>query len=670
MAQNVFQFLVEPSLQELFRDKDTGLPMANGELTFFKDNDRTPTGMKPVYKLTGTPADPVYVALPNPLPLTGVGSTSDGFGTDTKVYYNPFDENGDPELYYIEVRNEQGVLQFTREGWPQQIPIESNIDFSFIENFMQDGQFLHHLDVPDSGLIVDEITNISYGGWVYIVSSGFSSVNNVTFSRFTDFVDSPAVSPRYALNVQVTSPNPAETKKDITWVNNNVNFLAGETATMQFEAVSNNGIASTVDIFYEKLYGTGGSASEEEFVATIEIQPTVWGKYPVIINIKDNLEKIIGPNDDDEIRFIIRLTTDASLNLSFVNMMLVEGEFSTLNYPQTSDYDASLKALASSIDGPAFDNSDAGKVLTLGGRTDTEVGQSGTPLAALVWANAVPTGFISETYLDPSTIVPGYLYCDGDSYDLVGPTETDSNITVNNSLFSAIGTAAGYGSQTYLSTKTIASQYTLTCTVFGVATAPDVGATGFTAAITTPGAPAVFQIVQVDTVAANVIPVSSVLEVFSPSGRSTKYWFEIDGIGTAPTPVGTELIKQISLASTDTADQVADILVANTITQVRVPDKRSSFSRGLDDGKGLDPDAASRTDPTFGNVVGSVVGSLESFALEEHTHNVTPLSPTGASAATEFVGVGGTTPTSGVIGATISTETRPLNDNVTYFIKT
>ena len=36
MAQNVFQFFVEPSLQELFRDKDTGLPLSNGEIFFWK----------------------------------------------------------------------------------------------------------------------------------------------------------------------------------------------------------------------------------------------------------------------------------------------------------------------------------------------------------------------------------------------------------------------------------------------------------------------------------------------------------------------------------------------------------------------------------------------------------------------------------------------------------
>jgi hypothetical protein len=49
MAQNIYQFLLEPGLQELYRDKDTGLPLSNGQIIFFKDKARTE--LKPVYEL-------------------------------------------------------------------------------------------------------------------------------------------------------------------------------------------------------------------------------------------------------------------------------------------------------------------------------------------------------------------------------------------------------------------------------------------------------------------------------------------------------------------------------------------------------------------------------------------------------------------------------------------
>jgi hypothetical protein len=201
MAQNVFQFFVEPSLQELFRDKDTGLPLSNGEIYFWKDKARTEP--KPVYEITGAPDDPVYVPLPNPLPLTGIGSTSDGFGNDIKVYYNPFDEAGDEELYFIEVFNESGVLQFTRESWPEQINTESDSTLTFVQNFYQNSQFLNHLDVPDNGLISLNTTNLAYGGWVFKLPSGFTSQNTVLFERFPDYVENPTVSPRYAVRVSI-----------------------------------------------------------------------------------------------------------------------------------------------------------------------------------------------------------------------------------------------------------------------------------------------------------------------------------------------------------------------------------------------------------------------------------------------------------------------------------
>jgi hypothetical protein len=674
MAQNVFQFLNEPGTQELYRDKLTGLPLANGSLTFFKDNDRTnPGGLKPVYKLTGTPADPVYVALPNPLPLTGIGTTSDGFGIDTKIYYNPFDDEGNPELYYIEVKDEDDVLQFTREGWPQQIPDDPESVTSLLENIFQDGQFLHHFDLPNSGLIPSgqNQTNLAYGGWVFLLSSGFTSVNIVTFDRFSDYVISPEESPRYALNIQTTSPNAAETQKDITWVNNNVNFLAGKTLTLQFEAISNIGVAVNVEVFYEKVYGSGGSANDLQNVGTITVNPTSYQKYPLEINISDNLGKTIGPNDDDEIRFILRLPSNVALDISFTNMMLVEGSQAVLTYPPTSDYDASLKALASSIDGPAFDNSDVGKVLTLGGRTDTAIGQTGTPLAALVWANAVPVGAVMM-YTTPNFFPTGWLYCDGSSYDLVGPQETQQNITSYNELYQVIGDNYGLGEDTFTAPGGVTvDQFNATCTRFGAATAPDAHASGFGLVITTPGGPAVEQVVEVTAVAGASITAGTYFELFAPSGRSSIYWFQVDGAGIDPSATfPTSLVRMVSISSADTSSQVATAVFNVLRTQLQVPDMRGMFGRGMDDGRGLDPDAAARLDPTFTFTVGDIPGSVQEFAVEQHTHTQGV-----APGAVNVPADGGTYAgpnygnTGNLVSGNTSTETRPINMYFTFIIK-
>jgi len=679
MAQNIFQFLLEPSLQEMFRDKDTGLPLNNGNITFYKDNDRTSTGLKPVYKLAGTPSDPVFEALPNPLPLTGIGTTSDGFGTDTKVYYNPYDDEGNPELYYIEVRSQTGVLQFTREGWPGPILVDPDEEVEVLDNYFQDGQFLHHIDVENEGLITQPITNIAYGGWVFRVPTVFTSTNNVTFTRFTDYVTNPQQSPRYALNVVTTSPSTAENEKDIMWVNNNVNFLAGKDVTMQFEAVSNTGLSLNVEIYVEKFYGTGGTATETFFVGFVNIEETEYQKYPVNISITENLQKLIGDNDDDEIRFIVRLPSDQNLDVSFTNFMLVEGTSSSLEYPNTSDYDAALKSLASSIDNPAYDQTDVGKFLALGSRTDTD-----TPLSALVWQDPVPTGAVIM-YSSSTNFPVGWLYCDGSSYDLVGPQESLQNLVSYNNLYDVVGDNYGLGQDTFTAPGGVTvDQFNATCTRFGAAGAPNAYTSGFTLVVTTPGSPTDEQVVQVTAPAGNLVPAGSYIELFAPSGRSSVYWFEVDNVGTEPTGFSPSLIKKVVISAADTSAQVATALFNALRTQVQVPDMRGLFPRGLDGGRGIDPDAASRQNANSldGNsapfTVGDVVGSIQEDAFQDHEHSPIPpavnfLVTTAAGAAPSGsgnIGAEATTgPASTNLDARFSTETRPTNMYFTFIIK-
>jgi hypothetical protein len=635
----------------------------NGNITFYKDNDRTPTGLKPVYKLAGTPSDPVFEALPNPLPLTGIGTTSDGFGTDTKVYYNPYDDEGNPELYYIEVRSQTGVLQFTREGWPGSILVGPDEEVEVLDNYFQDGQFLHHIDVENDGLITQPITNIAYGGWVFRVPTLFTSTNNVTFTRFTDYVTNPQQSPRYALNVVTTSPNTAEDEKDIMWVNNNVNFLAGKDVTMQFEAVSNTGLSLTVEIYVEKFYGTGGTAIETFFVGFVNIESTEYQKYPVNIPITENLQKTIGDNDDDEIRFIVRLPRNQNLDVSFTNFMLVEGTSLSLEYPNTSDYDAALKALASSIDNPSYDQTDVGKFLALGTRTDTDTPQ-----------DPVPTGSVIM-YSSSTNFPVGWLYCDGSSYDLVGPQESEQNLVSYNNLYNVVGDNYGLGQDTFTAPGGVAvDQFNATCTRFGAAGAPNAYTSGFTLAVTTPGTPTDEQVVQVTAPAGNLVPAGSYIELFAPSGRSSVYWFEVDNVGTEPTGFTTSLIKKVVISAADTSAQVATALFNALRTQVQVPDI----------GRGIDPDSANRQNANSldGNstpfTVGDVVGSIQENAFQDHEHAPIPpavnflvTTTTGAQpSGTGNIGAEATTgPASTNLDARFSTETRPTNMYFTFIIK-
>jgi microcystin-dependent protein len=127
--------------------------------------------------------------------------------------------------------------------------------------------------------------------------------------------------------------------------------------------------------------------------------------------------------------------------------------------------------------------------------------------------------------------------------------------------------------------------------------------------------------------------------------------------------------------------------VGNGTTTFNVPDYRGRFMRGWDNGAGRDPDAATRTHMQTGVVVGDVVGSVQTGAYASHNHTATDsghthtAAGTGANPGGPANTGGGTyassttvTTSSGTANITVGnsggSETRPLNANVHYIIKT
>ncbi len=109
----------------------------------------------------------------------------------------------------------------------------------------------------------------------------------------------------------------------------------------------------------------------------------------------------------------------------------------------------------------------------------------------------------------------------------------------------------------------------------------------------------------------------------------------------------------------------------------RIPDYRGLFLRGVDDGAGMDPDAAERTGPQ-GSGKSSGVGSLECDALQDHTHLYTAFDQAVAGKPPTAGGTpnpqaqeteGPIEPGSGGTPIRVSTETRPKNIYVNYIIK-
>jgi hypothetical protein len=114
------EYILQQDVDSYFVDKLTGLPLAGGEVWFFHDNNRN--SLKSVYQLTGAPPNYTYTPMSNPVILDSGGSYSSNGVNNVAIYYKPFDDNGEIDLYYVAVfksgQGPMGVPQLTREAWP------------------------------------------------------------------------------------------------------------------------------------------------------------------------------------------------------------------------------------------------------------------------------------------------------------------------------------------------------------------------------------------------------------------------------------------------------------------------------------------------------------------------------------------------------------------------
>lgn len=109
-------YVVTSDVDTFFINKDTGLPLSNGTLFFFRDAARNVP--KAVYELSGVPPSYTYTSLGSSVTLSNVGTVQDPSGANQVIYYKPYDSSGNLDLYYVVGQDSNGVVQFTREAWP------------------------------------------------------------------------------------------------------------------------------------------------------------------------------------------------------------------------------------------------------------------------------------------------------------------------------------------------------------------------------------------------------------------------------------------------------------------------------------------------------------------------------------------------------------------------
>jgi hypothetical protein len=249
------RFVVGININDYFVDKTTGLPLEGGTIEFFKDQDRS--AGKLVYQLTGSPPNYTYTPLSNPLTLSTVGTVVNNSSPakNVAIYYYPYDELGNVELYYIVVKDSGGTTQLVREAWPnitaEDDPTQTE---NSVTNQLQNPQFVDVFFNPDYGVTIstggavsDAVYDIA-PNWFLRVSANADSnivVNRVGISGAENVVTNPP----FQLEIEPQSNNITSIElvqrlyhNPDLWANG---FVAGSAVVASLD-----GIAHTVEMLY------------------------------------------------------------------------------------------------------------------------------------------------------------------------------------------------------------------------------------------------------------------------------------------------------------------------------------------------------------------------------------------------------------------------------------
>lgn len=255
------RYFVTSDLSPYFVDKNTGLPLSNGSISFYRDVARnTP---KTVYQLIGAPPNYGYIPLPNPVPLSAVGTPQDGNGNDVIIYYFPYDVDGNIDLYYAVVADSAATMNQTVEAWPNVIADSSPTqnDFS-ISNQVSNAQFTQTFLNGNAPTIysVTAASNQVFSfspNWDFVISgTGSVTVQRIAIPGNDKVITSPPYSLDIAISGGITACYLRQrfNKNSGLWASTTTQsiFLAG--SVIAINQLAGN---SSVEMFY--VESTGGS---------------------------------------------------------------------------------------------------------------------------------------------------------------------------------------------------------------------------------------------------------------------------------------------------------------------------------------------------------------------------------------------------------------------------
>lgn len=329
-----------PALRPSLINPVNGLLAVGFTVTFYHPDKTT---LKEVYD-----APNLTNQLANPYTLDSVATHKDFYVSDADDTWIVIKDTGETIRYNYTAYT--GAAGSSQKG-------------TVAENYIENGQFMQHFDLPKSGnYIAGEIreddTVLAFGGWHFVRADGSSSKDIITYQRYTD-PDESEGNPRYAARIANTNAGSGYTRKDLEHRWSNVRRFDSDTQkyTLAFWAKT-NGSSEQVSIYKIKNYGTGGDTTDKNLIsgATFTITNT-FKQFVISFVFDDSSAKNVGSLDDDFVALAWRMPLASTYDIEIRSAILYEGEFAAPIFPVTLDrHQLALSAFPN--DNPVYDGSD------------------------------------------------------------------------------------------------------------------------------------------------------------------------------------------------------------------------------------------------------------------------------------------------------------------------
>lgn len=369
MTINTSLLIAAPMLQDYLVDKDTGLPLANGIVTLYKDTSRS--YYKNWYYQTGSPGAYSWVALDNPLRLSSVGTIQDPEGNDVIPFYYPYEETNEnvQEAYYITVysadsNGDPAVLQFTRENFPYNAtPVTPTSNFPTYRNYILNNVYWRNAGnltlTNETDKIIAPSQHDGYtNGDIRFIKNVTGAIDTITFTKMTETLSND-ITPEYYLEFQCASVQAGETVKCIQYpVCLHIDTLKNVSATLVMQAQNVAGNANNyVDLYVYQFTGTGAATQPAPILIQRLTLNNSFTKYTIPFIFPDSNGVAVGTGGDDALFIRVQYPLSAVSHINHTKPQLYlsadvpDDNFDTydeieaiINSPRTGDVRFSMNA--------------------------------------------------------------------------------------------------------------------------------------------------------------------------------------------------------------------------------------------------------------------------------------------------------------------------------------